>query len=185
MDTFIEKLLTVVGDPVIIAIILAFGITIGVLWRLFTKQHEFIRERLDLLRQENQDLRQHIEALRTENERLKSLSGQIQAVVVTLREQSSVSENALQRIVAVERDILPELSASLTKASESSGRSADQVSSALSELREVLVGRSAGRQAVAELAKLVESLADTSHDSSRRLAEVAHQARRIIDEAVE
>ncbi|MBI4469735.1 MAG: hypothetical protein HY650_10485 [Acidobacteria bacterium] len=182
MDTLLEKLLEVIGDPVIIAVVLAFGITIGVLWRLFTKQHEFIRERVELLRQENQDLRKQVEQLRTENERLKNLSSQIQAVVVTLREQSSISENALERIVSVERRLLPELRSSLADVAERSERSDHQLVSVLAELKEVFVKQMVGRREVAQLAMLVESVADTSQDSSRRLAEIAQRARRIIDE---
>jgi hypothetical protein len=185
MDVLLKKLLEIVSDPIIIAIILAFGITIGILWRLFAKQHEFIRERVDLLRQENQDLRRHIEELRTENERLKSLSGQIQAVVVTLREQSSMSENALERIVAVERKLLPELSSSLATVSESSQASAHHITSALMELKQVLTRQFVGRQEIVELAKLMESLADTSRDSSRHLEYVAQRARQIIDRAAD
>lgn len=181
MDTLLEKLFSVVSDPVVIAVIIAFGITIGVLWRLFTKQHDFIRERLELLRQENQDLRTHIDELRTENERLKSLSGQIQAIVVTLREQSSMSEEVLGQIVAVERKVLPELTSSLTTVSETSQRSAYEISSALKEVSKVIPRLLAGRKEVEELAKLVESIAHASQDSSRRLEEVAHRARQIID----
>lgn len=42
MDVLLKKLFEVIGDPVIIAVILAFGITIGVLWRLFAKQRRYL-----------------------------------------------------------------------------------------------------------------------------------------------
>jgi len=78
MDTVLEQLLAIAGDRVIIAIILALGVTVGVLLRLFIKQRQFIRERLEVLRQENQDLRKE---LRTENEAVKSLAGQIPKLI--------------------------------------------------------------------------------------------------------
>ncbi len=53
MDKLLGKLFEVISDPVLIVVIIGFALTIAILWRIFGKQHDFIKERIELLRQES------------------------------------------------------------------------------------------------------------------------------------
>jgi regulator of replication initiation timing len=92
MDKFIEKIFEIVGDPTIIVIISAFIITIIILWRFFNKQHQFIKERLDLMRQENEDLRKQLSSFKEENEKLRIVTNSLNTFSNTLQKQPLLSE---------------------------------------------------------------------------------------------
>src|SRR5712664_4878476 len=75
MTELFLKLLDKIKDPVLVAILISFLLVVFILWRLFGKQHEFIQERVEILRRENEDLqrfvRDRVEILRQENDDLR------------------------------------------------------------------------------------------------------------------
>ena len=66
MNRVIEWLLTVIRDPILIAVVLFCALIIWLLWKLFGKQHEFLKERIDELRKESESLRKQRDECREE-----------------------------------------------------------------------------------------------------------------------
>lgn len=108
MTELLKRIFDAIGNPVLVAIIASFALTVLILWRLFEKQrelfktqHEFIRERIDLYKQENEELRRQIQAFRNENERLRSASSMIVDAVDELRAQPLLGQKQLNELQAI------------------------------------------------------------------------------------
>lgn len=101
MADLIGKLLNIISDPVVVTVVVSFGITITVLWKLFEKQHDFIRERVELLRQENEDLRRQVQIFREENDRLRKVSTMLVNAVEDLRAQPMLTQKQLDELRAI------------------------------------------------------------------------------------
>jgi ABC-type transporter Mla subunit MlaD len=80
-------------------------LTLVVLWKLFEKQHDFIKERVELLRQENEDLRKQIQIFREENERLRNTSSMIVRAVDQLQSQPILGQKQLEELYGVSEAI--------------------------------------------------------------------------------
>ena len=103
MDKLLLKLLDFVSDPTVVLIVVLFTITIAVIWKLFSKQHEFIRERLDLLQKENEELRQQIQIFKEENAKFREASARALEITKELSEQPLLSEDHLNELRAISR----------------------------------------------------------------------------------
>lgn len=108
MTELLKTIFDAIGNPVLVAIIASFALTVLILWRLFEKQrelfktqHEFIRERIDLYKQENDELRRQIQSFRNENERLRSASSMIVEAVDELRAQPLLGQKQLDELQAI------------------------------------------------------------------------------------
>src|SRR5580765_8602869 len=98
MIELLKRLLDIIANPVLVAVIVSFVMTVLILWRLFEKQHDFIKERVELLRQENEDLRRQIQIFKEENERLRNASSMIVTAVDELRAQPLLSQKQLEEL---------------------------------------------------------------------------------------
>jgi len=120
MTDLLGRIFDAIGNPVLIAVIASFALTVLILWKLFDKQRElfqtqteFIRERMDLYKQENEELRRQILTFRSENERLRKASSMIVDAVDELRAQPLLSQKQLDELqiissaakMAVERSL--------------------------------------------------------------------------------
>jgi type II secretory pathway pseudopilin PulG len=108
MTELLKRILDAIGNPVLVAVIASFALTVLILWRLFEKQrelfktqHEFIRERMDLYRLENEELRRQILTFRNENERLRSTSSMIVNAVDELRAQPLLGQKQLEELQTI------------------------------------------------------------------------------------
>ena len=105
MIELLGRILDAIGNPVLVAVIASFALTVLILWRLFDKQrelfktqNEFIRERMDLYKQENEELRRQLLTFRSENERLRNASSMIVGAVDELRAQPLLSQKQLDEL---------------------------------------------------------------------------------------
>jgi hypothetical protein len=101
MNDLISKLLGFIGDPVIATILIGFVIAIGIIWKLFSQQHAFIKERLDLLHNENIRLREQVQRFEEENKKLRESNLQFQFALKTLREQPLLTREHLEAVKAI------------------------------------------------------------------------------------
>lgn len=108
MTDLLGRIFDAIGNPVLVAVIASFALTVLILWRLFDKQRElfqtqteFIRERMDLYKQENEELRRQILTFRSENERLRNSSSMIVNAVEELRAQPLLSQKQLDELQAI------------------------------------------------------------------------------------
>jgi hypothetical protein len=145
MTELLGRILDAIGNPVLVAVIASFALTVLILWRLFDKQrelfktqNEFIRERMDLYKQENEELRRQILTFRSENERLRNTSSMIVDAVDELRAQPLLSQKQL--------DELQTISEAAKKAVEQS----------LPATKEVIVNSSRMIEAVQQIARTNE-----------------------------
>ena len=124
MEALINKMLESISDPVLIVVIIGFSITIVMLWRIFEKQHDFFKERVDLLRQENEDLRIQLKEFKEENERLINTSRKMSSILHELQKQPLLSKETTESLslVAQKADELfifnQEINATIQKASK-------------------------------------------------------------------
>ena len=124
MEALIKKMLESISDPVLIVVIIGFSITIVMLWRIFEKQHDFFKERVDLLRQENEDLRIQLKEFKEENERLINTSRKMSSILHELQKQPLLSKETTESLslVAQKADELfifnQEINATIQKASK-------------------------------------------------------------------
>ena len=101
MDTLIEKLVSVISDPLLITIILGFALTIGALWKVFGKQNDFIKERVDLLKEENRGLRARVSEFKEENDRLRQIVSEMSKILSGLQEQPLLSRRTTDSLTIV------------------------------------------------------------------------------------
>jgi len=101
MDILLEKLIEFINDPVLITVIVGFVLTIIILWRIFGKQHEFIKERIELLRQENNDLRIQLKEFKEENGRLRQTTKDMTHILVDLQKQPLLSSETTKSLSLV------------------------------------------------------------------------------------
>jgi hypothetical protein len=108
MTDLLGRIFDAIGNPVLIAVIASFALTVLILWKLFDKQRElfqtqteFIRERMDLYKQENEELRRQILTFRSENERLRQASSMIVDAVDELRAQPLLSQKQLDELQTI------------------------------------------------------------------------------------
>ena len=98
MVELLSKIVGLVRDPVLVAVVLSFGLTVILIWKLFDKQYEFVQARLDMMQRENEELRKQIAVFRQENERLRQATQMISIVVEDLRAQPQKIERQLAEI---------------------------------------------------------------------------------------
>jgi chromosome segregation ATPase len=118
MVELFSKFVSLFRDPVLIAVVVSFGLTLFVVWKLFDKQYEFVKARLDMLLKENEDLRKQIELFRQENDRLRQSTKMISIVVEDLRTQPQKIEKQLAGIDTLHSQLVRGLTASEAQAQQ-------------------------------------------------------------------
>jgi len=142
MTGLIERLLNAISNPVIVTIIISFILTLIVLWKLFEKQHDFIKERVELLRQENEDLRKQIQIFREENERLRNASSIIVRAVDQLQSQPILGQKQLEELHGISESIKKAVEQNLpaSRALIESAQSITDELRKIAELNELSIG---------------------------------------------
>jgi hypothetical protein len=116
MTDLLGKLLDKITDPTLVVLIISFALAIFIVWRFFEKQHafvreqvdilkqvneesqKFIRERVDMLRQENDDLRKQIQIFRDENDRIRKASSTLIKAVEQIQAQPLLTKQQIDEL---------------------------------------------------------------------------------------
>jgi len=119
MNELLGRIFDAIGNPVLVAVVASFALTVFILWKLYEKQrelfqthyekqtelfqtqHDFIQQRMDIYKKENEELRGQIQAFRDENERLRTASSMIVGAVDELRAQPLLSQKQLDELQTI------------------------------------------------------------------------------------
>ncbi|HJP95835.1 MAG TPA: hypothetical protein VJ843_00530 [Candidatus Saccharimonadales bacterium] len=203
MAELLKKLLETASNPVIVIIILLFALTITVLWRLFEKQHDFIRERVELLFQKQHDfIRERLEILKTENEHLqrqvKSFredNEKLHLQMQVFREENNQLRKASSAIVRAVEDLqkqpllyqqhIDEINTLTREVAESLQRNASIQLEAFYSLREDLKRavreRASEEDIVSIIQELVSIVGYSQRESSERIIDLGTKVRKLLE----
>jgi hypothetical protein len=199
MDKLFEKIFSIIGDPTIIAIISAFAITIIILWRIFDKQHQFIKERLDLMRQENADLRKQLSSFKEENEKLKNVTNSLKIFSNTLQKQPLLSEETTislkilsdktKNIMECNDDLkqsiysaINSMQSGIESMNYSSEKSSKYILEGIRELEHVVVKKERTNEEISIVVnKLVDYIAISESEKKERLTNLKEMAQKLLN----
>lgn len=198
MNKLLEKLLEVISDPVLIVVITGFALTIAILWRIFGKQHEFIKERIELLRQENGDLRNQLKEFKEENDRLRHTAAEMSAILADLQKQPLLSEKTTASLsqVAEKANYLIEFNQQTTKSIQRafvelqdgfnkmeyiSADSAAMIQKGIKEIEYVVSKKERTNEEISiVLNQLIEFIEETEGSKRKQLAHIKDSARQLL-----
>lgn len=214
MTDLLGKLLDKIADPVLVAVIISSVLVIFVLWRFFGKHYDFvegqvdilkkvneesqkfIRERVDMLRQENEDLRKQIQIFRDENERLRKASSMLAEAVEQIRAQPLLSKQQVEELHVISERAEKAAEANLPatrEVIESSLRLIQAVrqienlnemslsiqEQGFSRLERAITERSSDRDVIEIVQQLIHLIGESQHTLGGRIMQLEDQARKL------
>lgn len=134
MLELLEQLVSFVKNPAVAASLLSGLAVIATVRWFYEKQHQFIRERLDLLdkenaeiRRRNDELRDAAEAAKEENKRLRQVAADLGQVVEQLRQEPLLTRQHLEALREATKAVQDLPSSALRIVERSSALSAELV----------------------------------------------------------
>ena len=199
MDKLLEKLLGVINDPVLITVIVGFALTITILWRIFGKQHEFIKERIELLRQENNDLRNQLKEFKEENDRLRQTTTEMSGILADLQKQPLLSKETTKSLslVAEKANYLVEFNQDITESIQKASillqdgfktmehtnlESAHRIQIGIQKIEQVISKKERTNEEISKvLYQLITFIEETEKSKREQLAKIRDNARQLIE----
>ena len=172
MIELFSKILSLISDPTVVVILLCFALTLVLIWKLFGKQYEFVKDRLEMLSKENENLRTQIETFRQENERLGKSTAMISGFVRDLQSQPE----KMQQLESLLRSMLSLLS-------QDAARMVQVQKDGFASLEGALKNLGPNREVVQLINGILEALQASQNQSARSLDELTKHATALLGEA--
>lgn len=164
------RLIGTIGEPAVVAVSLAAALILAAMKLFYDKQHEFLRERLEYLRQANEDFRRKVEELKDqmtafeeENRKLRDISSVLAGVARELQDYPTLTSDQLRQLLGTFESLV---------SSQHQG---------FARLEAAVKQRAPDREVPAILQQLIDVIAQTRREAGAQLQDLRSRARRLSE----
>jgi len=164
-----------------------------------TRSTQFIKERIELLREENSDLRNQLKDFKEENERLRTTSSEMSTIVESLQKQPILRESTIKSLSVVEektsyllefnkdateslRYAMMEFQEGISSMHHNSEVHSEKVYNGIREIEHVISRKERSNKEITfVLNELVEYIEESESSKRNQLQQIKNSARHLLD----